>query len=144
MRCGDSISVKISIDNQVNSSAAQIIEQGLAEHTATAGIETRHCSPLVILLQNEKNQMMGGLIGTTVWDWLQVKELWVGTKLLQCAEDETRVRQCHHALLDTFDFQALEFYRNRAYEVFGLLSDFPRGHKRYFLSKSLTGDIPKF
>ena len=59
------------------------------------------------------------------------------TQLMSAAETEARRRGCHHALLDTFDFQARPFYEQLGYVAFGELEDFPRGHSRYFLSKHL-------
>jgi hypothetical protein len=42
--------------------------------------------------------------------------------------------------LDTYDFQALGFYKKLGYGVFGELDDYPPGHTRYFLTKPL--DVP--
>jgi hypothetical protein len=42
-----------------------------------------------------------------------------------------------HAYLDTFSFQAPDFYKKLGYEVFGELQDFPHGHQRYFMKKRL-------
>lgn len=39
--------------------------------------------------------------------------------------------------LDTFDFQAKDFYLKNGYEVFGVLEDCPKGHKRYYLKKNI-------
>lgn len=39
--------------------------------------------------------------------------------------------------VDTYDFQALGFYERNGYEVFGQLDDYPIGHTRFFLRKSL-------
>ena len=41
------------------------------------------------------------------------------------------------AHLDTFDFQAKDFYLKHGYEVFGILDDCPKGHKRYYMKKVL-------
>jgi hypothetical protein len=39
--------------------------------------------------------------------------------------------------VDTYDFQALGFSERLGYAVFGRLDDFPAGHTRFFLQKSL-------
>ena len=39
--------------------------------------------------------------------------------------------------LDTFDFQAKEFYKKQGYVVFGKLDDCPENHCRYFMKKLL-------
>ncbi len=53
------------------------------------------------------------------------------------AELEARQRGARCAYLDTFSFQAPDFYKKQGYEVFGELRDFPEGHRRYFLRKQL-------
>jgi GNAT superfamily N-acetyltransferase len=60
-----------------------------------------------------------------------------GKKLIAAAEREAIARRCHNALLDTFSFQALEFYQRCGYEVFGTLEHFPTPHKRFYMRKSL-------
>jgi len=65
-----------------------------------------------------------------------------GARLLEAAERQAIARHCHHAFLDTFDFQALGFYQRYGYEIFGTLDDFPRDHTRYFVKKSLI-DSPQ-
>jgi len=80
------------------------------------------------------------------WNWMFVDILWVhdslrhrgiGTRLMELAEEKARERGCQYAYLDTFSFQACPFYERLGYEVFGILDDFPNGHKRYFMKKSL-------
>jgi len=53
------------------------------------------------------------------------------------AEDEARKRGAKKAYLDTFSFQAPEFYKKYGYKVFGELKEFPPGHQRYYLTKEL-------
>jgi GNAT superfamily N-acetyltransferase len=62
----------------------------------------------------------------------------LGSALLKHVEDEVKTLGARLAHLDTFDFQALDFYLKQGYEVFGVLEDCPKkGHKRYYLKKSL-------
>ena len=44
---------------------------------------------------------------------------------------------CTLSHLDTFDFQAKDFYLTKGYEIFGELENCPPGHKRIFLKKYL-------
>jgi GNAT superfamily N-acetyltransferase len=122
------------------------VEKGLIDHAAESGIDPRNHRALTIFAKDELGGLVGGLLGETVWGWLQVKQLWVaaahrgrgyGKALLQAAEREAQRRGCHHVLLDTFDFQAREFYERLGYGVFGSLADFPRGHVRFFMRKTL-------
>ncbi len=62
---------------------------------------------------------------------------------MQAAENEALARGCHGAYLDTFSFQAPDFYQKLGYEIYGKLDDFPKGHCRYFLRKKLCNFLGK-
>jgi GNAT superfamily N-acetyltransferase len=102
--------------------------------------------PLIIAIDDAEGRVIGGLWGRTVYDWLFVELLVVpdalrgrglGSELMKRAEDEALKRGCHSAWLDTFDFQARGFYERLGYSCFGELRDFPPGHARYFMQKTL-------
>ena len=61
----------------------------------------------------------------------------LGTVLLQRVEEEVKSMGAKLVHLDTFDFQAKGFYLKQGYAVFGVLDNYPQGHKRYYLKKSL-------
>lgn len=61
----------------------------------------------------------------------------LGTALMNQIENDARKMGATLAHLDTFDFQAKDFYLKRGYEVFGVLEDCPPGHQRYYLKKVL-------
>ncbi len=103
--------------------------------------------PVNIFLKGEKDEILGGLLGYLWSDWLYVAILWVddalrgqghAIHLMDAAEDYARQRGCHSASLDTHSFQARPFYEKRGYEVFGVLDDYPKGHKKFFLKKKLS------
>jgi len=140
-------SFRIEIDADPQPDDWTIGERGLAEHGESRS-EPRNARPLAILLRDDAGNVVGGLRGATVWGWLEIKWLWVaephrcagwGKQLIAAAECEGIARGCRHAWLDTFDFQAPDFYAKLGYEVFGTLDDFPRGLTRYFMRKRLGG-----
>ena len=47
---------------------------------------------------------------------------------------------CRSAHLDTFSFQAPDFYKKLGYRVFGAI-DYPPDHRRFFLQKRLVEDL---
>jgi GNAT superfamily N-acetyltransferase len=61
----------------------------------------------------------------------------LGSALLDAIENEARKHNVHLIHLDTFDFQAKEFYEKKGYEVFGVLEDCPAKHCRYYLKRVL-------
>lgn len=138
--------MKFEVSSSADASDIEMIVAGLTEHAVGAGIEARNTQPLFVLGRTDQGQLIGGLAATTVWGWLRIKELWIsagrrdhglGTEIVRKAEDEARRRGCHHAFLDTFDFQARPFYEKLGYHEFGRLDEFPTGHCRFFLMKQL-------
>jgi GNAT superfamily N-acetyltransferase len=100
----------------------------------------------VISVEADDLAVLGGLTGYTRRQWLFVERLWVkttarrkgiGAHLLTKAEQIARERGCLGSWLDTFSFQARDFYRRQGYEEFGSLMDFPPGYSRYYLWKRL-------
>ena len=95
----------------------------------------------------DANKVVGGVIGWTWGDWLDIAYVWVdparhrqgfGTRILRAAEEAAIARGCRHAQLDTYSFQAPGFYAKQGYIVFGALEDQPGGHIRYYLRKRLV------
>jgi ribosomal protein S18 acetylase RimI-like enzyme len=101
---------------------------------------------LCVFVRDESGSIVGGLTGKTHWRYLDIAFLWVsathrgqdlGSKLVDAAEKEARARGCERALLNTFSFQALEFYKKRGYTEFGRLDGFSGKHARHYLFKQL-------
>lgn len=61
----------------------------------------------------------------------------LGTYLLNKVEDEAKKEGATLVHLDTFDFQAKDFYLKHGYEIFGVLDNCPPGHQRFYLKKAL-------
>jgi ribosomal protein S18 acetylase RimI-like enzyme len=101
---------------------------------------------LCFALQTADGEIAGGVLGDVIWQWFHIDLLWVkeelrglgyGHQLLVQAEEEAHRRGAKHAMLDTFSFQAPEFYKRHGYRVFGELPDFPAGYTRYYFVKEL-------
>jgi RimJ/RimL family protein N-acetyltransferase len=58
-------------------------------------------------------------------------------KLLGAAEKEAIENVCRFSLVDTWDFQAEEFYLKNGYEKIGELKDYWHSHSKLFLRKRL-------
>lgn len=80
------------------------------------------------------------------WNVAYVDTLWVdescrgtglGSQLLTEVERTAKEKGCYLIHLDTFDFQAKEFYEKQGYDVFGVLEDCPKEHCRYYLMKTI-------
>ena len=89
---------------------------------------------------------MGGITGYLWGTVLEIDFLWiddtlrgqgVGKRLVLMLEGAARARNGRTAILDTFSFQAPDFYQSLGYEVMGIVEGFGQQHRKYFLRKSL-------
>lgn len=134
----------IPIDNP-EQSAWGIIGRSLGEYNRQqAGPD--NAQRICYVVQTPDGEIAGGVIAVTYWDWLYIDLMWLredlrgrgyGSRLLALAEEAGRHHGATHAHLDTFSFQAPDFYARHGYHVFGELPDFPAGHRRYYLTKEL-------
>ncbi len=138
----------ISLENTPSDADRQTVMNGLFAHNKEQTGDGSY-ENLTFLVRDAGGEIVGGLLGEVYWGWLHVDVLWVherlrndgfGRKLMDMAELEAAERGCHSAFLDTFSFQALSFYLKLGYQIYGELTDFPPGHGRYFLKKSLAGN----
>jgi len=130
---------------KIEKPAWEVIGGGISDYnTQQAGED--HGKNLCFVLQTPEGEVIGGVIGATHWDWLYINLMWLrddlrgkgyGKELLALAEEEARQRGAKQSYLDTFSFQAPGFYEKQGYEVFGQLDDFPTGHQRFYLKKTL-------
>lgn len=137
--------LKIEITETPNPDETEFIVQQLLTFNSQCAGEGNF-KPLTVFLRDAGENLVGGLLGSTYWQWLYVNIFWIhescrgegyGDALLAAAEQEAVRRGCEYAHLDTFSFQAPEFYQKRGYVVFGELSDFPQGYRRISLKKVL-------
>jgi ribosomal protein S18 acetylase RimI-like enzyme len=60
---------------------------------------------------------------------------------LLCLVEKTAIERGRtHALLETFDFQALPFYQKHGYSISSELQGFPPGGSKFALTKPLRRD----
>lgn len=101
--------------------------------------------PLGVFMNDDNGVKKAGLTGETFGNWLCIKYLWVsedlrgrgiGSQLLQSAENEAMKRGAKYVFVDTFSFQAPEFYRKHGYKEVFQLYEYPyTGSRSYFTKK---------
>jgi GNAT superfamily N-acetyltransferase len=101
---------------------------------------------LSYVLKDEIGQAIAGINAILYcWNILYVDVLYVedshrrkgyGKLLLDRAESESQKLGGYMSHLDTFDWQAKEFYEHLGSEVFGILENCPHGHNRYYMKKT--------
>ena len=135
----------LELTDQIQENDQQAVYRGLLEYNL-ARIEDQHPQELGVYVRNESGEITAGLIGNTHGNWLTVKYLWVseslrgqriGSELLEAAEQTARERGCQYSFLDTFGFQAPEFYQKHGYHVVFTLEEYPISGKRNYFTKEL-------
>lgn len=101
--------------------------------------------------KSDQNKIVGGINSVLYcWKILYIDILWVndsyrskgvGTQLIKKVEKAAKQKGCHLIHLDTFEWQAKEFYLKHGYEIFGVLDDCPKGHKRFYMKKIIHDKI---
>jgi GNAT superfamily N-acetyltransferase len=142
---------KVDLSLVLNPDPADLrrLTAGLNEHsvefTATPGFE-----PIAFFAREPSGELTGGVYGHMNWTWLSVSLLWVsptrrgerlGSRLLLRIESEASRRGCEFSHLNTFSFQAFEFYKAHGYESFAELPNYPDEHQKIFLKKRLDRAI---
>lgn len=102
---------------------------------------------IVLLAKNAENAVIAALLGFTFGGWFHMETLWVdeavrgkglGKNLVRRAEEEAVARGCRIVNVETFSFQAPEFYRKLNYEQLGEADDIGNNHKIIFFRKNLV------
>ncbi|MFT9497492.1 MULTISPECIES: GNAT family N-acetyltransferase [Bacillota] len=100
------------------------------------------------ILRDEGGEILGGITGTIFWYNLHIDFLWVdeslrgngyGKELLNRIEKIARENRCQLIQLDTFSFQAPDFYQKNGYEIVGVIEGHPnKENQQYYLKKKLS------
>ncbi|WP_255505281.1 GNAT family N-acetyltransferase [Lysinibacillus sphaericus] len=100
-----------------------------------------------LFLTDENDQIRGGILGEVCWNWLEIHTLMIdedirglglGSKLLLEIEQIALDNKCDFIKVDTLSFQALDFYQNHGYQIYGTLDNVGRDYKHYYLKKNLS------
>ncbi|MCP4990101.1 MAG: GNAT family N-acetyltransferase [Colwellia sp.] len=133
---------------ECNKNDVKVIGTGLSKYNAEQVPYTQN-EPFVDLNYKieEDGEVVAGVLGCLYcWGCLYISTLFVSEKqrekgygkdLLIKIESEAKKLSCHIVHLDTFDFQAKDFYIQEGYEVFGELLNCPKNHTRIFLKKEI-------
>lgn len=98
-------------------------------------------------VKDPEGNIIAGILSVFCWTWLEVDILWVnenyrgqgyGSRLLIEVEKIAKDKGCTFIKLNTFSFQAPDFYKKYGYKVIAAIDNAPKGHKHYYLIKELN------
>lgn len=138
---------EIAFESEPEKSDLGVLEAGLNRHTEEI-FGPREEKHIAFFVKDERGEIAGGVAGNyNKFGWLYVAMLWVrddlrgmgyGSRLMMAIEDEAARHGCTNAFLNTMSFQAPEFYKKLGYTVWAELKEFPPGHSRFYMRKSLV------
>ncbi|KAB2522703.1 GNAT family N-acetyltransferase [Pseudomonas sp. GXM4] len=139
------MNLRIELTDSPTEEQRQAILQPLIEYNdaQTGGSKSE---PFALMVKDQNGEILGGLYGRMIFRWMFIELLSVpeqgrgqgiGSKLMAQAEALAKEKNCYGLWLDTFDFQAPEFYRKLGFSQFGEIVDYPPGHKRHYFQKRL-------
>ncbi|WP_130912880.1 GNAT family N-acetyltransferase [Pseudomonas sp. Sample_9] len=139
------MNLRIELTQNPTEEQRQAILQPLIEYNdaQTGGSKSE---PFALMVKDQNGEILGGLYGRMIFRWMFIELLSVpeqgrgqgiGSKLMAQAEALAKEKNCYGVWLDTFDFQAPEFYRKLGFSQFGEIVDYPPGHKRHYFQKRL-------
>lgn len=124
-----------SHDGPLPAADAGVVDQGLGDFNDAAAplheVRTIGC-----FARDEHGAVIGGAVGRSWGEACELQQLWVdekrrgsglGSQLMQAFEQRGRDHGCRVFYLETFSFQAPDFYRRFGYEVVHANAAFPHG-----------------
>ena len=129
-----------------NPTDIQFLNHGIiAEHKRKK--EMKPLDFFAYFIRDDQGQVMGSCAGDNMYGGLFVEQLWVkkelrgkgyGTKLMSLAEDLARKSQCRFITVNTFEWEALNFYKKLGFYVEFARHGFDKDSVFYFLRKNLS------
>ncbi|EKD72363.1 MAG: hypothetical protein ACD_45C00693G0002 [uncultured bacterium] len=136
---------KINYEKNPNPDDVQILNDGIIkEHK-----RKKDMKPLdffAYFIRDEQGQIIGGCAGDNMYGGLYVGQLWVkedlrgkgyGTQLMSLAENFARESRCRFITVNTFEWEALSFYKKLGFYVEFSRHGFDKNSIFYFLRKDL-------
>lgn len=123
------------------------IEKALRQQNRLEAPSTQSKEPVKYnhVIKDNGGDVVGGVITTIYRYSMYVETLWIdekyrkggyGTQLMKQAEETARAHGCTMMQLDTFNYQAPEFYKKLGFVQYGELG-YKEGFVRYYLMKEL-------
>ena len=136
--------MKLKLEN-IKSEKAQELANLIRSYNRS-NREPSKSESLNIYIEDDCGNLIAGMVAETFGNWLEIEYLYVseklrgqglGSEILKRAEIEARKRNCKYSFVDTFKFQAPDFYKKHGYKEVFVLKDYPYIGERYYYTKEL-------
>lgn len=135
--------------NFINNPPTEIIEalyKGLEEHAVKA-LGAKSFESFGFLTYGSHDKLIAGCTVILMYGVLYIKLLWVdesergkglGRALIEKAEAFARENQCRYITVDTFSWQAKDFYEKMGYTIEHVYDGYDDDSKFYFFRKKVS------
>ncbi len=136
----------INYEANPKSEDIQVLNDGIMEQ-AKQKKGMKQLDFFAFLIRDEKGKVIGGCGGDIMYGGLHVGQLWVteslhgqgyGTELMKKAEELAKKSKCNFIVVNTFDWEALDFYKKLGFYVEFERKGFDKNSVFYFLRKDLA------
>lgn len=135
----------INYESNPKAEDIQVLNDGIMEQ-AKRKKGMKQLDFFAFFIRDENGQVIGGCAGDNMYGGLYVGQLWVteslrgngyGTQLMHKAEALAKENKCNFIAVNTFDWEALEFYKKLGFYVEFERKGFDKNSVFYFLRKDL-------
>lgn len=136
--------MKFKLENVESERAEQLAN--LIRKYNRSNREPSKSEPLNIYVEDEQGNILAGMVAELFENWLEIEYLYVredlrgkgiGSKISDKAEKESKSRGCKYSFVNTFNFQAPNFYKKHGYKEIFALKEYTYTGERYYYTKEL-------
>ncbi|MBA3535020.1 MAG: GNAT family N-acetyltransferase [Tatlockia sp.] len=139
--------VEYTIENNPNSSDEKVIRDGIVNfNSQVINEKAKHFS----IFAKDKGKIIGGALIRAHSDALYIDVLWcvekyrskgVGTEIINLINNVARDKGLSKIFVDTYSFQAQDFYKKHSFYTIGTIPKYLKNHDRIFLRKDIFHKI---
>jgi GNAT superfamily N-acetyltransferase len=143
--------LSFDLHDDVPAEPGRIVDEGLGVANDAAA-PLHEVKPLSCFVRDASGAVLGGAVGRSWGHCCELQQLWVdeawrrrgiGARLVRQFEQRAAERGCRLFYLETFSFQAPEFYRSLGYRVVCEHRGFPHSIVKFVMQReSKTGAAP--
>lgn len=137
----------ITYEANPNPNDVQFLNEGIiAEHKRKK--EMKPLDFFAFFVRDDNGLIIGGCAGDNMYGGLFIGQLWVredlrgkgyGTKLMKLAEEFASNNQCRFITVNTFDWEALAFYKKLGFNIEFSRHGYDKRSVFHFLRKDIEG-----
>ena len=136
----------ISFETNPSQNDLQVLDDGIIEYAA----QQKGQDPIELFaffIRDENNNIMGGCGGEMMYGHLYIEHLWIaaslrgqgyGRALMKAVEELALKNKCGFVAVNTFDWEALEFYKRFGFFVEFERHGFLHNSVFYYLRKNIS------